>query len=257
MSGPVLLSIDPVWKTSGLLPWGFLDTLDSMKFLILVLLTCGLHNSAQAQLIGQIVERYLTASGGATEWSNIDSYQKDSKVWQNLDYINLTYNQKSSIVNKLPTELQEIALSPCFSITQLKTSDGAASIVYNNDVGSGILKSGLYFDLPAQSPIVISMPKKILSLYQEGKLKFEGEAKLLEEDCFILKGPYDPHSDVVLNFYFSKRTGLLIATENKNRAQTIQVLYLDYMNFHLSFILRLHRTSWQHSHSIIVSHVQE
>lgn len=191
-------------------------------------LMCAWTFSASAQTLSDVVDRYLSASGGRRTWDKINSLRKKSKVWQNLDYLNLPDNHKSSIDNKPPEEHQETNLIPFFSVVKMKSPEGDVATTYSNDRGGGILKAGLYFDIPIHSFVTIAMAKNILLLSEGGLLKYDGEGKLNEEDCYTLVGPYDPESSVILKFFFSKNTGLLIATRNENKNPVVTVKFKDY-----------------------------
>lgn len=173
----------------------------------------------------------MTASGGKANWEKIESCRKTVNVWQNLDFINLPNNQKSSIEGTSPSQHEIARMIPYFEVNKMVSPEGAITNVYQNDQGSGILTSGMHFkNASIGSFVTLSIAKNILLLKKKGLLNYQGEKEIFNEMCYVLNGPYAPESTDVVNFFFSKQTGLLIAIENANQKIPRITKYEDYRN---------------------------
>lgn len=187
-----------------------------MRLLFYCFIACSFSVTAQTTTL--TVEKFIIASGGEDKWNKIESCKKTVKVWQNLNFNNLPNNKKSSIEGMSPSQHEITRMIPYFEVSKMISPQGTITKVYQNDQGSGILTSGMYFkNTSVGSFVTISLAKNILLLHKENLLSYQGERKMFDESCYVLRGPYVPESIDIVNFFFSKMTGLLIAIENENQ----------------------------------------
>jgi thiol-disulfide isomerase/thioredoxin len=185
--------------------------------------------SVEAQTSNSIVENFALASGGKEVWNKIESCKKSVEIRQNLDYLNLPKDKKSTI-DGMPSNRHSLTkMTPYFELCEIVSDDGSVTKIFQNDRESGILTAGIYFKNPTLGTFVSLAPvKNILLLQERGLLDYQGEKELFNETCYVLSGPYTPESTEVLNYFFSKRTGLLIASVNSNQQPERITKFEDY-----------------------------
>jgi thiol-disulfide isomerase/thioredoxin len=183
------------------------------------------------QTTRQIVDSYIAASGGLEKWKTVNSCARSVKILQNLDYINLPNNLKSSIDTISPSQHQIIKRLPNFEVDRMVATDGTVTTLYQNDRKSGISTGGLFFDNPLPNKYVtVALQINLMQLDNEGLLTYIGESTRLEKPCFVIEGPYDLESTEKVKFHFSKETGQLEAIENSNPGKLRLTKFSDYKN---------------------------
>jgi thiol-disulfide isomerase/thioredoxin len=182
----------------------------------------------KSQSAKQIVDRYISASGGIEKWNEIISCKENTLVWQNLNFMGIPDSLKSSIEKITPTKHEITKAHPNFETDRIISPDGSVSIIYNNDKNSGISTAGMFFPSPAQKFVVIAMPLNILLLQKKGLLKFIGNLNILDRQCFVLEGPYNPDSAEQVRFFFDRESGLLLAIKNFNQTRIRTTFFSDY-----------------------------
>jgi len=181
-----------------------------LTFLLLVLVF-----SARAQTASSIIDRYLTVSGGRDKIDKLESCREIAYSWLNLNFLGLDSMVKSTIEGIAPSKHTTTMMIPVFDFSKLENAKGEPPMLFfYNDKGGGIVQYGMYIENPFESPFVTLTPaKNILISSQQGLMTFAGEQLVFNEDCYVMYGPNVPGSDLTSKFFFSKRTGLLVAKD--------------------------------------------
>lgn len=182
-----------------------------------------------AQTPKQVVNDFLTATGGKQRWDAVTSAKQTLLVWHNPDYLKVRPEVKDIISGTEPSNEVRIQQLPRSQFTETVNSNKDTIKSFQNEDRSGVMIAGQYIDRPNQSEDVeITIAHVLLQASERNALKSLGTRNVDGVEYNVLNGA-SGEAKHILNFYFNASTKLLDLTEEFLSEGAIRtVYYKDY-----------------------------